>query len=88
MTYDHWKATNPADEYLGNRRPCPAPEYELAPCPKCGARTEGEAETACKPRPDVTDEYVCPGEFNSDGWSVRTTAASQKAIDDWCEASV
>jgi hypothetical protein len=48
MTYDHWKSTNPEDEFLG---PDPADADDM--CPNCGAANprhcelESEAGGAC-----------------------------------------
>lgn len=64
----------------------PALEYELAPCPKCGATTEARAEKLCRPVRDFTDEYVCPGEFDQAGRAIQPTAASIKARDEWYAA--
>lgn len=53
-----------------------------APCPKCGAKTEAEAEIRCRPSTDWTGERYCDGEFE-DGVSVQPTAESLAALDDW-----
>lgn len=65
--------------------PQPRPEYEPAPCPQCGALNATQAETMCKQTQDWTGEYTCDGEFNEQGVSVAITAASLKALDDWCD---
>ena len=63
--------------------PMPEMQFEEVPCSKCGAITEKQAETTCRPRQDITGEYVCPGEFQN-GRSVRPTAAGIAALDAWC----
>lgn len=52
------------------------------PCPGCGATTELEAETMCKPMSDETGERFCNGEFK-DGISVQPTPESLKALDNF-----
>lgn len=49
-----------------------------------GALTELEAEEKCKPSSDQTGEVSCAGQFEH-GFSIVVTAASLKALDDWCE---
>lgn len=67
------------------RLPMPLVQYAPAPCPKCGAVREEEAETKCKPQSDETGERYCPGEFDRDGNSVQPTPESIAAIDAWCK---
>lgn len=67
------------------REPMPAMTYKRGPCIKCGARTEKQAETKCRPTQDMTGEWSCPGEFDDKGWSKVPSPESIKAIDDWCD---
>jgi hypothetical protein len=63
----------------------PQLQYERAPCPKCGAATEIEAEEQCCQAKDFADEWSCPGEHqDADGFLVRATAASLEEFDLWC----
>lgn len=58
------------------------------PCPGCGARTEKEAETMCRPTTDQTGERSCCGEFNDEGISVQPTPESIAAMDAWIDEQV
>lgn len=63
----------------------PQIQYERAPCPKCGATTEIEAEEQCCQAKDFADEWSCPGAHqDADGFLVRATAASIEEFDLWC----
>lgn len=64
----------------------PALKFKEAPCILCGARTERQAETRCKPSLGIDDEYTCPGEFNARGYSHVPTPESMKWLDDWYAA--
>jgi len=66
----------------------PPLEYERAPCPVCGAATTKDAETRCLQFQDVTGEYICQGGMSEDedGHLTAPTAASVKAVDEWCDA--
>lgn len=51
-------------------------------CPKCGARTEKQAETKCRPSQDETGEYSCPGSeatVDAQGWFLGPTKAAEEA---------
>lgn len=63
----------------------PALQYERAPCPWCGAKTEDEAGTMCKPKSDQTGEVSCAGDFDAAGFSIAPTAASLAALDAWID---
>lgn len=63
----------------------PAPIYQRAPCPQCGATTEDEANSMCKQSQDVTGEWTCAGEFDRSGHSVVPTPESLAAIDTWID---
>jgi hypothetical protein len=65
---------------------CPRPQYERAPCEKCGATTERQAETLCRPVQDISGDYECPGKFNARGQSIRQTADSVKQQSAWFSA--
>lgn len=54
------------------------------PCPSCGAKTEKEAETMCRPTSDETGERSCNGDFNAEGISVQATPESIAELDRWC----
>jgi hypothetical protein len=58
------------------------------PCPTCGARTEKEAETMCRPSSDETGERYCNGEFNEAGIAVQPTPESIAAMDAWIDEEV
>jgi hypothetical protein len=63
----------------------PQIQYERAPCPKCGATTEIEAEEQCCQAKDFADEWSCPGAHqDADGFLIRATAASLEEFDLWC----
>lgn len=64
---------------------CRMPElrYERAPCHMCGAVTEKEAETKCKPSTDPTSEWFCGSDFDSEGYSVQPTTESLQVQDAW-----
>lgn len=66
--------------------PMPSLEFKHAPCVKCGARTERQAETKCKPVQDMSGEYECPGEFDKQGKSIVPTELSIRRLDAWCKA--
>lgn len=67
--------------------PMPALIQERATCPLCGAATLEEAGTRCQQGSDETGEYYCKGGMDEDaeGFLTRPTAASIKALDDWCD---
>lgn len=51
-------------------------------CPKCGARTEKQAETMCRPTQDETGDYSCPTDFTAtdkQGWFLGPTKAAEAA---------
>jgi hypothetical protein len=56
--------------------------YQREPCSICGAITEKEAETKCKPQSDETGERYCGSEFLN-GFAVAATAESLAAESDW-----
>lgn len=59
-------------------------EMERAACPRCGARTEDEASTLCKPDTGPWGDYDCPGDqSDDDGFILQPTAAALKRLDDW-----
>lgn len=64
----------------------PAPKVEMAPapCPDCGARTEVDAETMCRPRSDQDGEMYCNGMFVG-GASMQETSESLQALNEWCD---
>lgn len=73
---------------MTDRKPChrmPKQEKAHAPCVKCGAMTELEAETKCRPSQDMSGEYECPGDFDEHGRSVVETQASIAAMAAWYE---
>jgi hypothetical protein len=62
VTYDHWKSTNPADNYLG---PDPDDENEYDRCPTCDGAGVLEDECECMAFSDqcyclVPSPPVCP----------------------------
>jgi hypothetical protein len=63
----------------------PKAEYRRAACPRCGARTERQAETICRPDRDITDEYTCPAGEKTDaqGFFIQETPASINLWVDW-----
>lgn len=63
----------------------PPLKYERAPCPTCGATTEDEAGTMCRPGSDQTGEVFCAGEFDGQGFSIKPTAASLAEFDAWID---
>lgn len=63
----------------------PAPIYQWAPCPQCGATTEDEANGLCHQSQDETGEWNCVGEFDRHGRSVVPTQESLIAIDKWID---
>jgi hypothetical protein len=63
----------------------PPVRFEPGPCPGCGATTEVEANTMCKPSTDQTGEVSCAGEFDGSGRSIVPTTESIKAINDWID---
>jgi hypothetical protein len=66
--------------------PCPAVVLAPAPCPRCGATTDREAETLCKPTLEACDEWTCPGESSDEeGRLVQPTPESLAAIDAWVD---
>lgn len=68
--------------------PMPTPEYECAPCPKCGAATALDAVDLCQQTRGIDDEFHCPGEFSDNGDAIRPTAAYLAALDAWCSEQV
>lgn len=63
----------------------PAPIYQVAPCPQCGAATEDEANAMCKQSQDASGEWYCAGEFDPHGRSIVATPESLAAIDEWID---
>lgn len=76
MTYDHWKTTDPADEWLG-----PDPEAEEEP--EMGDRTYDDKcwSLAIQWLEGVPD-------LNSDANAVDLACAIQEAIEDWQQVAV
>ena len=70
-------------------QPQPELEFERSPCPRCGAVDIDDANGKCRPSQDETGEYWCAGEFGdggeNDGYSIRPTAASLAALNEWCQ---
>lgn len=59
-------------------------EFERRPCPDCGAETDVEAETKCRPSRDATDEWVCAAEkTDAEGFFIFPTAESLARYCDW-----
>lgn len=66
--------------------PPPAEIWAPAPCPRCGARTEREAEAVCKPGFDETGEHVCPGsQQDAEGRILQPSPEYLAALDAWIE---
>lgn len=65
--------------------PCPEVKMGIGPCPDCGATTEKDAETMCKPRVAPDGEWFCAGVFDARGNSMVETPESLRALDEWCE---
>jgi hypothetical protein len=62
----------------------PALDFVRRPCPKCGSRTERQAESRCRPTQGYDGDYHCPGgEDWRNGWRVEPTARSIKRLDDY-----
>jgi len=67
---------------------CPAQPsliYRREPCHLCGAVTEQEAETKCRPTSDQTGERGCGSEFDKEGFAVAPTEASLIAEAAWID---
>ena len=62
--------------------------FVSAPCPRCGALNEDEANTKCRPVSDETGERYCGGEFNKPGVSVQPTTESIAEMDAWVDEQV
>jgi|DEB0MinimDraft_10_1074344.scaffolds.fasta_scaffold127077_2 hypothetical protein len=66
----------------------PAIEYEIGPCPTCGAANAEQANLDCRPTSDETGEVWCEmtdAPMAPDGSFMVPTAASLARIDDWCD---
>jgi hypothetical protein len=61
----------------------PPLRYERTPCHACGAATEAEAETKCRPSSDETGESWCGTDFDAEGYAVSPTTESLQAQDAW-----
>lgn len=68
--------------------PMPSMEFKRGPCVKCGARTERQAETRCKPTQEIDGDYHCPGDFNEAGWSIVPTKAGLDRLDAWIKREI
>lgn len=62
--------------------PMPELKFKPEPCWKCGAVTEKDAETMCKPSTDQTGERYCGSDFYN-GFAVAPTEESALAMDAW-----
>lgn len=65
--------------------------FEPAPCSRCGARNDAEAETACRPGFDQTGEANCPadgGRTDSAGRFTFPTPASLAAFNTALDAEL
>jgi hypothetical protein len=65
--------------------PRPELKYQREPCHKCGAVTEVDAETMCKPESDETGERWCGSDFH-EGYAVAPTQESLLAECAWYDA--
>ena len=68
MTYDHWKTTNPDDEFLG-----PDPDDDIIECDVCGDPSEdldwhGKYLACPKCREVEEDEVADRGDFECHQW--------------------
>lgn len=63
----------------------PELKYQRAACHFCGAVTELEAETKCKPTTDETGERYCGSDFDAEGFSVTPTQESLAAQNAWID---
>lgn len=64
--------------------PMPDLKYHREACWKCGAVTEIDAETMCKPSTDQTGERYCGSDFH-EGFAVAPTSESVLAMDAWID---
>lgn len=72
MTYDHWKTTDPADEWLG-----PEPEAEEEP------EMAKTYDVKCF---DLAEHFLQDEpELNSDANAAELAAEIQEAIEDWLD---
>lgn len=67
--------------------PNPGILYAPAPCPTCGARTEAEAETMCRPTQDFGGDWSCAAGDRADaeGRLTQPTKESLDAFDAWLD---
>ena len=65
--------------------PMPELQYRREPCHLCGAATEKEAATKCRPRSDETGERYCGADFDADGFAISATVESLAAMDTWID---
>lgn len=63
--------------------PMPPLKYERGPCHACGAVTEKDAETKCRPSSDETGERWCGADFDKDGFAVGPTTESLQEQETW-----
>src|SRR5262245_20749678 len=66
--------------------PVPSLRFERAPCCTCGAASETEAETKCRPTSDESGEKHCGTDFDGSGFAITATAASLDVMDAWIDS--
>jgi hypothetical protein len=81
------KIVAPSDTSTVRCPPIPELKYVREPCHMCGAVTEGEAETKCKPKSDQTGERYCGCDtFDAEGYALGPTLESMAAQESWYKA--